>query len=253
MNNTSAAEQVRKKQRIKHLLAVIVENLKEYFDELQVTKFGQKSRFIVLNDISTIHKVGSKGLQLVTATFNSEQGSLTLKIAIKSFDSPDEALRNKMLTNRLATKLKDTGVLTPRVIFDYESILIYEGIQGETFYDSTINDKVKLQLTGEALSKFHSTKLRPLDKERYVFILKKVFQELILPEERKRKLIDLASNSFAKILGSSSGTAGFGDFHPGNVLFSEETDDDGNERIQTWLIDPEYVEEEQSADRMEDV
>ncbi|MFX0121761.1 MAG: hypothetical protein ACFE9A_20385, partial [Candidatus Hodarchaeota archaeon] len=26
-----------------------------------------------------------------------------------------------------------------------------------------------------------------------------------------------------------------------------------NERIQTWLIDPEYVEEEQSADRMEDV
>lgn len=248
-----AADMIRRKQRIKHLLAEIVESLRDYFDELQLKKFGQKSRFVVLNDINSIHKVGSKGLQLVTAVFNSELGSLTLTIAIKSFATQEEALQNKILTNNLADKLKDTGLLTPRVIFDHGTMLIYEGIQGETFYDSTINQDMKLRLSGEALSKFHSSELRPIDKTRYVFILKTVFQDLIIPTERKKDFIDLASKKFARVLGYSSGTASFGDFHPGNILFSTEKDGNGNKVIQTWLIDPEYTEEEQSADRMEDI
>jgi hypothetical protein len=254
--DNSAADQIRRKQRMKQLLAEIVENLKHYFDELQLKEFGDKSRFIVLNGISSIHKVGSKGLQLVTADFNSELGSITLKIAIKKFSSQDEAAKNKMLTNHLANKLKDTGVLTPRVIFEHGAILIYEGIKGDSFYDSELNSEVKLILTGEALSKFHSEILKPIEKERYVFLMKKTLNELIIPEERKKDFIDLASNLFAKVLssnGHSGGTTGFGDFHPGNVLFSIEDDENGNKKIQTWLIDPEYVEEEQSADRMEDV
>ncbi|UCG03482.1 MAG: hypothetical protein JSW11_05700 [Candidatus Heimdallarchaeota archaeon] len=256
MENNSAAEHIRRKQRIKQILAEIVENLKDYFDELQLKEFGEKSRFVVLNGISSIHKVGSKGLQLVTAEFNSELGSLSLKIAIKKFSSPEEALQNKMLTNHLASKLKDTGVLTPRVIFEHGHILIFEGIKGESFYESELNSEVKLFLTGEALSKFHSDILKPIEKERYVFLLKKTLNELIIPEERKKNFIDLASNLLAKVLssnGHSGGTTGFGDFHPGNVLFSIERDGNGNKKIQTWLIDPEYVEKEQSADRMEDV
>ncbi len=256
MEDNSAADQVRRKQRIKHILAEIVENLKDYFDELQIKEFGAKSRFVVLNGVSSIHKVGSKGLQLVTANFNSEQGSLTLKIAIKKFPSPEEASQNKMLTNHLADKLQDTGVLTPRVIFEHGKILIYEGIKGESFYDSELNSEIKLLLTGEALSKFHSGKLRPIEKERYIFLLKKTLNELIIPKDRKKDFISLASNLLVKLLssnGNSGGTTGFGDFHPGNVLFSIEKDGNGNKKIQTWLIDPEYVEEEQSADRMEDV
>ncbi|MFW9903217.1 MAG: phosphotransferase family protein [Candidatus Thorarchaeota archaeon] len=254
--DNSAANLVRRKQRIKHILAEIVENLRDYFDELQLKEFGEKSRFVVLNGISSIHKVGSKGLQLVTANFNSELGSLTLKIAIKKFPSQEEAVQNKILTNHLADKLKDTGVLTPRVIFEHGAILIYEGIKGESFYDSDLNSEVKLILTGEALSKFHSRILKPIEKERYVFLLKKTLNELIIPQERKHNFIVLASNLLARVLssnGHSGGTTGFGDFHPGNVLFSIENDGNGNKKIQTWLIDPEYVEEEQSADRMEDV
>ncbi|MFX1515876.1 MAG: hypothetical protein ACFFC6_06175 [Promethearchaeota archaeon] len=252
----SAADQIRRKQRMKQLLAEIVENLKHYFDELQLKEFGEKSRFVVLNGISSIHKVGSKGLQLVTADFNSELGSLTLKIAIKKFPSHEEAERNKLLTNHLANKLKDTGVLTPRVIFEHGPILIYEGIKGDSFHDSTLNTEVKLLLTGEALSKFHSEVLKPIEKERYVFLLKNTLRELIIPEERKKDFIDLASKLLVRVLssnGHSGGTTGFGDFHPGNVLFSIENDGSGNKTIQTWLIDPEYVEKEQSADRMEDV
>ena len=254
--DNSAADQIRRKQRVKQILAEIVENLRTYFDELQLKEFGEKSRFVVLNGISSIHKVGSKGLQLVTAEFNSELGSLTLKIAIKKFSSQEEAAKNKMLTNHLANKLKNTGVLTPRVIFEHGSILIYEGIKGESFYDSELNSEVKLILTGEALSKFHSEILKPIEKERYVFLLKKTLNELIIPEERKKDFIDLASNLLAKVLssnGHSGGTTGFGDFHPGNVLFSIEDNGNGNKKIQTWLIDPEYVEKEQSADRMEDI
>jgi hypothetical protein len=254
--DNSAADQIRRKQRIKQILAEIVENLRTYFDELQMKEFGEKSRFVVLNGISSIHKVGSKGLQLVTADFNSELGSLTLKIAIKKFSSQEEAAKNKMLTNHLANKLKNTGVLTPRVIFEHGKVLIYEGIKGDSFYDSELNSEVKLLLTGEALSKFHSELLKPIEKERYVFLLKKTLNELIIPEERKRKFIELASNLLAKVLSSNGhlgGTTSFGDFHPGNVLFSIENNDNGNKKIQTWLIDPEYVEKEQSADRMEDV
>ncbi|MFX0124732.1 MAG: phosphotransferase family protein [Candidatus Hodarchaeota archaeon] len=256
MEENSAAEQIRRKQRIKQILAEIVENLKDYFDELQLQEFGEKSRFVVLNRISSIHKVGSKGLKLVTADFNSELGSLTLKIAIKKFTTPEEAMQNKLLTNRLASKLKDTGVLTPRVIFEHGTILIYEGIKGESFHDSELNSEVKLLLTGEALSKFHSGIIRPIEKERYVFLLRKTLRDLIIPEERKTEFINLASKLLAKVLssnGHSGGTTGFGDFHPGNVLFSIEKDGNGTKKIQTWLIDPEYVEEEQSADRMEDV
>ncbi len=253
MDHLSVADRIRRKQRVKHLLAEIVENLKGYFDELQIKKFGKKSRFVVLNEIHAVHKVGSKGLQLVTGNFNSELGSLTLTIAIKSFDSPEEALRNKILTNRLSEKLKNTGVLTPRVIFEHGSILIYEGIEGKSFYDSEIDSDTKLFLTGEALSKYHSADLKPIDKGRYVFLLKKTFQDLIIPKERKEDFVNLASNSFASVLNFTSGTANFGDFHQGNVLFSFEKDDDGKQKIQVWLIDPEYTEEEKSADRMEDI
>ncbi len=234
------------------ILAQIVENLKDYFDELQLKKFGERSRYIELDRISAIQKVGSKGLQLVTAIFGTELGDLKLSIAIKSFESPEEALRNKILTNRLSAKLRTTGMLTPRVIFEHGKILIYEGIQGETFLDSELDHDYKLLLTGEALSQYHTTELRPIEPQRYIFIAKKVFNELIMTPERKKKFIDRASETLARVITHSSGTAGFGDFHPGNVLFSVE-DDHGKEKIQTWLIDPEYAEEEKSADRMEDI
>ena len=52
MEVNSAADRVRRKQRIKQILAEIVENLKDYFDELQIKEFGEKSRFVVLNGIS---------------------------------------------------------------------------------------------------------------------------------------------------------------------------------------------------------
>jgi hypothetical protein len=247
------AEEIRKKQRIKHLLAEIVENLRFYFNELQLKKFGQKSRFVVLNNISNIHMIGSKGLNLVTASFNSELGSLTLRIAIKRFNSIDEAMKNKVLTNRLAKKLRTTGVLTPRVIFEHGTTLIYEGIQGDSFHDSNIDYEYKLQLAGSVLSQYHSGDQRPVDPQRYVFLIKTVLEELQLPQERLHKFVSRAGVLANQVLIYNSGTASFGDFHPGNILFSVEEAEPGKKRVQTWLIDPEYAEEAKTADRMEDI
>jgi hypothetical protein len=244
----SAAEKIRKKQRLKVILAEIVENLKDYFDELQVRKFGRKSRFIVLTDIAQVHKIGSKGLNLVIADFNSELGTMRLSIAIKRFSSTNEALKNKLLTERLSQRLDGTGVSTPRVVFENGPMLIYEGIQGDTFYDSTLLDQnSKLKLAGEALAKYHTVVLRKVDPERYFFLLQQTLKTLALPLEEKSNLISIAEKHLSIISSYSSGTAIFGDFHQGNILFSSE-----NGKIKTWLIDPEYVEEERTADRMED-
>lgn len=248
-NVLHAAEKIRKKQRLKLILAEIVENLKDYFDELQIRKFGKTSRFIVLTDITQVHKIGSKGLNLVIANFNSELGTMRLSIAIKRFSNANEAFNNKLLTERLSKRLDGTGVSTPRVIFENGPMLIYEGIQGETFYDSTLLDQEsKLQLAGEALAKYHTVVLRQVDPERYFFLLQQTLKTLELSLEEKSNLISMAEKHLSIISSYSSGTAIFGDFHQGNILFSKE-----NGKIRTWLIDPEYVEEERTADRMEDI
>lgn len=248
-NVLSAAEKIRKKQRLKLILAEIVENLKDYFDELQLRKFGQTSRFIVLTDIAQVHKIGSKGLNLVIADFNSELGTMRLSIAIKRFSSADEAIKNRLLTERLSQRLDGTGVSTPRVIFENGPMLVYEGIPGETFYDSTLlEQEAKLKLAGEALAKYHTIVLKQVDPERYFFLLQKTLNSLELPFKEKNSLISMAEKHLSIISNYISGTAIFGDYHQGNILFSKE-----NGNIRTWLVDPEYLEKEHTADRMEDI
>lgn len=248
MTELSAADQIRKKQRINELLGTIVENLKDYFHELEEKKFGTHSRYVVLNKIDSIHMIGSKGLQLVKAEFNSELGSLDLAIAIKTFATIEEAMHNKVLTNNLAERLQNTGILTPRVIFEHDKLLVYEGIQGESFHDSPLEIKLKLTLAGDALARYHSTELLPVDPERYVYLTKMVLKELKLPRDRKNRLVEMGGSLLNKVLRYNSGTAAFGDYHVGNILFSQE-----GEQIQPWLIDPEYAESTRAADRMEDI
>jgi hypothetical protein len=172
-----------------------------------------------------------------------------LAIAIKTFNTIEEALYNKVLTNRLAERLQNTGILTPRVIFEHDKLLVYEGIQGESFHDSPLDIKLKLTLAGDALARYHSTELRPVDPERYVYLTKMVLKELKLPPDRKNRLVEMGGALLNKVLHSNSGTAAFGDYHAGNILFSQ----DGNQSIQPWLIDPEYAESTRAADRMEDI
>ncbi|MFW9779602.1 MAG: phosphotransferase family protein [Candidatus Heimdallarchaeota archaeon] len=249
MTKLSAADQIRKKQRIKELLADIVTNLKDYFDELQMKKFGGISRYVVLNRVDSIEMIGSKGLKLVKAEFNTDLGSLNLAIAIKNFQTYEEALNNKILTERLVERLRHTGILTPRVIFEYEKTLVYEGIQGKSFHDSSLDEMLKLTLAGDAIARFHTPELRPVDPERYVYLTKKVLKELKISTDSKNRLVEKGGALLERILRYSSGTAAFGDFHPGNLLFSEERE----QYVQPWLIDPEYAEAARAADRFEDI
>lgn len=259
MNNSiSAADSIRLKQHYRHLLAETVESLKFYFQLIAKNTFGEECRFIVLTDISSINKIGRTGLQLVTATFNTELGELTLTLAIKEFSTPNEAYRNMELTNLLKKRLskssrkelKNLNISTPEVIYHFNSTLIYEGIKGKTFSE-VIEDEDKswpYQLTGQALAKYHSKELKSAKPRRYLFLLKSVVDKLPIPAEYKKLLINLAADQIAKLPFYNVGTASFGDFHGENIMFSVE-----EKLVKTWLIDPEFVEKEKKADRMEDI
>jgi hypothetical protein len=260
--NFNTVEKIRIKQRYIQLLSDLLEEFKDYVIEATRKEFGEPSRFVNLTKIKSIEKIGSKGLQLVTAQFHTELGDINLSIAIKEFSSREEARKNikltKLITKRLKTispkEKKHTRVLTPRVLKQQGSTLIYEGIKGASFKESNLDNINKFQLAGAALAKYHATEVKSADPNRYLFLLKGVLEQLPVPTTRKSKFLkraaDLLETSVSLI---DSGTAGFGDFHRENVMFSEFKDVDGEIIIQTWLIDPEYAEEERNADRMEDI
>ncbi|MFW9996175.1 MAG: hypothetical protein ACFFD4_29305 [Candidatus Odinarchaeota archaeon] len=262
MLGTEVVEKIRMKQRYMQLLSELLVNFKSYINEVARKKFGETPRFLTLNRIETVEKIGSKGLQLVTAQFQTELGGLTLSIAIKEFNQKEEAKKNRELTKLIAQRLYPSNnaeielinVSTPRVLLRYDATLIYEGILGETFRDCELDHFEKLELTGKALAKYHSSEIKPADSDRYIFLVTKVLEQLPVPVERKNKYlsraVELVKDSVSLI---NSGTAVFGDFHRENVMFSIDKEAKGKNYVQTWLIDPEYAEAEKNADRMEDI
>jgi hypothetical protein len=248
------------KQLYLFMLSDLLENFKDYINEIARQKFGNVPRFVVLNNISTVEKIGRKGLQLVKAQFHSELGNIDLAIAIKEFDSPEEALKNTELTNLISNRLKPNSpeekkylnVSTPRVLLQHDTTLIYEGIQGASFTESELDYFHKLQLAGIALSKFHSSETKSASPKRYIHILKSVLGDLPIPTERRNKYFDKAATMLeSSVELINSGTAGFGDFHQENIMFSEEI---SGKSVKAWLIDPEFAEDEKArVDRMEDI
>jgi hypothetical protein len=259
---TTAASKIWKKQHYQRLLSKLLDNLRNNIDEITQKRFGQPARFVSLTNIKTVKKIGVKGLQLVTASFHTELGNIALSIAIKEFDNTEEATRNTDLTKLCIQRLKSTSfaekgkinVSIPTVLFQRGKLLVYEGIQGQSFLESKLDYQSKLQLTGSALAKYHSAELKSANPKRYLLLLKKVLQQLPVPKERKVKYFNSAANMLENSVPLiNSGTAGFGEFRQSNIIFSEEKDQKGEKFILTWLIDPEYVEMEKNADRMEDI
>ncbi|MFW9994703.1 MAG: hypothetical protein ACFFD4_21855 [Candidatus Odinarchaeota archaeon] len=259
MATRTAADRIRMKQRYLHLLSDLLDNFKDYLNEVARKKFGDIPRFVVLTNVNAVEKVGSKGLQLVKADFHSELGNLNLTIAIKEFSSGEEALRNISLTNLIKKRLvplpreRMLKVSTPRVLMQHGATLIYEGIQGESFTESNIDYFQKLGLAGLALSKYHSADIKSASPKRYLHLLKSVLAEIPIPAERRNKYFNQAADILEKLDLFNCGTAGFGDFHQENLMFSEVSDN-GKKYTKSWLIDPEYAEgEEARVDRMEDI
>ena len=73
---------------------------------------------------------------------------------------------------------------------------------------------------------------------------------LPLQDSRKWALIEQGTKFIREILpGKNKGCLAFGDFHAGNVMVPEN----GRNGVKVYLIDPEYIGEENDACRMQDV
>lgn len=245
----------------KHLLADFLEQFRWYLDEIAVKLYGKESKYLTLSCIDFVEKIGRNGLELVTAKYQSDVGTLELILAIKEFSTPREARDNYLMTLLLQKRLKlneiekerNIKVLTPRILFQKGNSLVYEGIKGNSYRETTLPWDVKNNLAGQALAKYHGNIFKSISPIRYSHLLNSTLKQLPIENDFKKQYIQLASDLLEKLPVYYTGTAPFGDFHEENILFSiNET----TKRIIAWLIDPEYVEhvsKKNRADRMEDI
>ena len=210
-------------------------------------KLGLTPKFLVLENIYSLTKLGKTGILLLKVKFNTDEGPFDGSLAIKEFSSPEEAEKlvqiNEWLMNRIQNNPR---VHIPQIFSAGSNFIVYEGIDGESFQESTIQNVIKLRLAGNALATFHSPYSSPVNFNRYYGLLLKMIQGLPISEDRKHKLQSFGLTFLYYYYKEYSGVYTYGDFHPGNIMIS----DDGET---AYLIDPEFVETEISADRFEDI
>lgn len=252
-------DNILKRQRTLQLLQNVFEFLEDYLKETGERFFGKKPNVLTLNNITNVRKIGRTGLQLIKAEILSDAGSFIASIAIKRFSSEEEFLRAKTKTIALDEKLvQDVAnvVRTPKILFALDKIIIYEGVNGETFDDSEVNLEKKLYLSGKALAAYHGSEPAQVNKERYQFLIKRTIKGIPIPEDKKQQYIQLGLKCLAdNVERNWSGTFAFGDFHSENIMFESvpSTPQTTKEQIITWIIDPEFSEQYMEADRMEDI
>jgi len=203
------------------------------------------SKFILKSTESAV-KHGRSGLRLVTAKFSADGDNVELSYAFKYFRTEQEATMNKKAINELLDKISNTEVSTAKVICQEGKVLVFEGLEGQNYTESTLNLDKKLYLAGKALATYHGPRLNKIDKERYLIVLETTIAMLPIPEERRIKLRDRGKALINNALEHYTGITGYGDFHEGNVMFN-----DTGSKI--YLVDPEYKEREVAACRLEDV
>ncbi|MHA2297621.1 MAG: phosphotransferase [Candidatus Hodarchaeales archaeon] len=236
-------------QQIELTLINLVKKNRDLRDEVQnklIEKLGWKPSNFYPEDFKSVSKHGRTGLHLVTTIFNVDGQSVTLSFALKKFKSPDEAQRNYKAQQELVTKIYGTEVLSPRVLCQEDDLLVYEGIEGDNYYQSNLNLDRKLFLAGKALAAFHGPRIAKIDQERYQIVLEATLKMLPVPDERREKLRSHGWILINEILNGFTGATGYGDYHEGNVMF-----DEAGEKV--YLIDPEFKESEIAACRFEDI
>ncbi len=210
-------------------------------------KLGLTPKFLVLENIYSLTKLGKTGILLLKVKFNTDEGPFDGSLAIKEFSSPEEAEKLVQINDWLMNRIQNNPrVHIPQIFSAGSNFIVYEGIDGESFQESTIQNVIKLRLAGNALATFHSPYSSPVNFNRYYGLLLKMIQGLPISEDRKHKLQSFGLTFLYYYYKEYSGVYTYGDFHPGNIMIS----DDGET---AYLIDPEFVETEISADRFEDI
>ena len=237
---------IRLRNRMQEIMSEFIESHKLGY-KIARQKLGLTPKFLVLENIYSLTKLGKTGILLLKVKFNTDEGPFDGSLAIKEFSSPEEAEKLVQINDWLMNRIQNNPrVHIPQIFSAGSNFIVYEGIDGESFQESTIQNVIKLRLAGNALATFHSPYSSPVNFNRYYGLLLKMIQGLPISEDRKHKLQSFGLTFLYYYYKEYSGVYTYGDFHPGNIMIS----DDGET---AYLIDPEFVETEISADRFEDI
>ena len=242
----TVSKKIQLKQRYYEVLSEIVEK-NQLGQVLARQKLGKIPKYLVIQELQDINKIGRTGLLLLKIQFNSESGFFIGDLAIKEFASYSEVQRMIDLNNWLVQRVaSNPRVKVPQIFSSGEHFIIYEGIEGETFEDSNFDMRMKLFQAGEAIATYHSVYTTTVNIERYRGLLEKMLDVLPINQERKDRLHSIGSALLEYYPKNLAGVYCYGDFHPGNIMLSK----DGK---YVYIIDPEFIESSTGADRFEDM
>jgi len=234
----------------------LIEGFSDYFISHLKKTYNQTPTNIDVKNISVEKKFGSTGIHLVKVSLDSDVGEDDASIAVKIYDQKDLALDIVKRINTLDSRLKDydkLGISSAPVIFFSGSVIIMEGIKGEIFRNSKIPKPQKYRYAGRALAAFHGVQKDRVWFDKYKLLLSRSLEAIPVSLEMKKNL----NTAFSRVLpvveqaSQFSGCPSFGDFHPGNLIFDIRVG--RNPMIQTYLIDPEFLDSSDEHDRLEDI
>ncbi|MHA1214132.1 MAG: phosphotransferase [Candidatus Hodarchaeales archaeon] len=242
--------------RLQKVLMGIIEGFSDYFITELTKRHGKTPHKIEVRNISVEKRLGATGIHIVKVSLESEFGRDIASIAVKIYEENEQAStvvkQINLLANRIAHFSK-IGILSSSVIFFSGSVVIMEGIQGDDFRDSKIPKPQKYRLAGKCLAAFHGAESERPWFGKYKLLTTRSLEAIPVDVYTRESLKEAFSKVVeqAEKVSVKSGSVNFGDFHPGNLIFDLKI---GRKPIiQTYIIDPEFLDMSNEHDRLEDI
>ncbi len=265
------AERIREEMGYKVALSIIVDEFKEYIKKIIEIEAGETPRYISPLDIFAVRRYGRTGsVHLVTVKTRSDVGDFNIRLALKFSSSPERTIieaKNAEKLMRMLMGFPDIGI--PRLLFSYpsESLLIYEGLIGETYIESKMSSIEKATLAGKTLAAIQGGGYRNIDYKKYEDLMAFILLRLPIKSSKKEALAKQCSRYINELKKSIGGCNIFGDYHQSNIFFvsmpkkaefirgdaSGEIKNLEGPLIKTYVIDPEYVTDDGVSCRAEDI
>jgi len=242
--------------RLQKVLMGIIEGFCDYFVSVLTKYHGKAPSKIEVSNITVEKRLGATGIHIVKVLLESDLGSDEASIAVKIYGENSQAATVVNKINLLEKRIipyKKLGIFSASVIFFSGSVVIMEGIQGDDFRDSRIPKPQKYRYAGKCLSAFHNTTINKPWFEKYKLLSSRSIEEIPVDVYTKQKIKEMFNSQIPIVEKNSikSGSVSFGDFHPGNLIFDVKIG--RKPMIQTYIIDPEFLDMNSEHDRLEDI
>ncbi|MHA1166839.1 MAG: hypothetical protein ACTSRU_03385 [Candidatus Hodarchaeales archaeon] len=234
------------KQDARIVLETLLPELEILFQGVSNKLFGKPFKHLNILNVNSVQIIGSRGFQLVSATFKCEHGPFMANLSFKELKSNSEALQYADSLEKLTRKLvesKTMNIRVPRVLKIVDNYLIFVGFTAKTYLESDLPENEKLRFAGELLATFHGDMWTKV-KLNYTSLINRLVDKLPVPQERKEKLLSIAQKPLNEINSSWGGTMGFGNFDKTHLMFSPKG-------TIGYIVDPLY-EDQLLVCRLED-